>query len=192
MVCIIYMCILLLPKFLTANCMVLGELGRLKLQYIIYVRMLTIWFRIAYRRPTKLSHIIYKLLFKLNENGIHKVQWLITIKDMLIKYDMYDVYDVWRSQNIMLMDALGQLKKKCKLKIREQHTEEWTNCLGNSSKCYLYKDFKSELKLEDYLCKLPNDIRINLKKIRSCNHKLPITICRHKNIDRLISLNVYM
>ena len=156
----------------TPNCMVLGELGRLKLKYNIDVRMLTFWFRIACGRQTKLSHIMYKLLFNLSENGIHNAQWLITIKEMLRKYDLYDV---WQSQNTMLLDALGQFKKKCKLK---------KNCLENSSKCYLYKGFKPELKLEEYLCKLPNDLRINLTKFRLCNHKLPIEIGRHTNIDR--------
>ena len=96
----------------------------------------------------------------------------------------YDLYDVWQSQNTMLLDALGQFKKKCKLRIKEHYTEEWKNCLENSSKCYLYKGFKPELKLEEYLCKLPNDLRINLTKFRLCNHKLPIEIGRHKNIDR--------
>ena len=100
---------------------------------------------------------MYKLLFNLSENGIHNAQWLITIKEMLRKYDLYDV---WQSQNTMLLDALGQFKKKCKLKIKEHYTEEWKNCLENSSKCYLYKGFKPELNLEEYLCKLPNDLRI--------------------------------
>ena len=40
---------------------------------------------------------------------------------------------------MLLVDALGQFKKKCKLKIKEHYTEEWKNCLENSSKCYLYK-----------------------------------------------------
>ena len=75
-------------------------------------------------------------------------------------------------------------EKKCKLKLKEHYTEEWKNCLENSSKCYLYKGFKPELKLEEYLCKLPNDLRINLTKFRLCNHKLPIEIGRHKHIDR--------
>ena len=112
---------------------------------------------------------------------INNAQWLITIKEMLRKYDLYDV---WQSHNTMLLDALGQFKKKCKLKIKEHYTEEWKNCLENSPKCYLYKGFKPELKLEEYLCKLPNDLRINLTKFRLCNHKLPIEIGRHKNIDR--------
>ena len=48
----------------------------------------------------------------------------------------------------------------------------------------MYKGFKPELKLEEYLCKLPNDLRIHLTNFRLCNHKLPIEIGRHKNIDR--------
>ena len=52
---------------------------------------------------------MYKLLFRLSENSIHNAQWLITIKEMLRKYDLYDA---WQSQNTMLLDALGQFKKK--------------------------------------------------------------------------------
>ena len=151
-----------------------------ELQYNIDGRMLIFWFRVACGRQTKLSHIMYKLLFKLSENGIHNAQWLITIKEMLRKYDLHDV---WQSQNIMLLGAIGQFKKKCKLKIREHYTEKWKNCLDNSSKCYLYKGLKFELKLEEYLCKLPNDLRITFTKFRFQSYIANI-IGRHKNIDR--------
>ena len=49
---------------------------------------------------------------------------------------------------------------------------------------YLYRGFKTELKMEEYLYKLPDDLRICLSKYRMCNHKLPIEVGRHNNIDR--------
>ncbi len=57
-----------------------------------------------------------------------------------------------------------------------------------SPKCYLYKEFKKELKFESYLHKLPANLRTNLTKFRLCNHKLPIETGRHRNIDRKFRL----
>ena len=57
-------------------------------------------------------------------------------------------------------------------------------CIEISSKCYLYRGFKTELKMEEYLYKWPDDLRICLSKYRMCNHKLPIEVGRHNNIDR--------
>ena len=52
------------------------------------------------------------------------------------------------------------------------------------AKYYLYKGYKSELSLEKYLINLLDDLRICMYKFRMCNHKLPIELGRHNNIER--------
>ena len=61
---------------------------------------------------------------------------------------------------------------------------EWLRNVNESSKCYLYKVYKSELIMEKYLIYLPKELRIPMTKFRMCNHKLPIEIGRHSKIER--------
>ena len=58
------------------------------------------------------------------------------------------------------------------------------NELLMSSKCSLYRNFKVELKLEKYLCVLPNPLKFALIKFKTSNHKLPIETGRYDNTER--------
>ena len=58
------------------------------------------------------------------------------------------------------------------------------NELQMSSKCSLYRNFKVELKMEKYLCVLPNPLKFALIKFRTSNHKLPIETGRYDNTER--------
>ena len=165
----------------TPSCMVLGELGRFKLQYNVDIRMLTYWYKTVCGISTKLAHIFYTLLFKMSNHGIYCSQWILRIKNILQKYDLYNF---WQEQNNLSITEINHFKIICKQKIACYYKNEWKECLENSSKCYLYRGFKTELKMEEYLYKLPDDLRICLSKYRMCNHKLPIEVGRHNNIDR--------
>ena len=47
----------------------------------------------------------------------------------------------------------------------------------------LYRNFKVELKMEKYLCVLPNPLKFALIKFRTSNHKLPIETGRYDNTE---------
>ena len=82
------------------------------------------------------------------------------------------------------MNDVNHFKKVAKSRIDEYYKNYWLKCLNESSKCYLYKGYKSELSLEKYLINLPDELRICMSKFRMCNHKLPIELGRHNNIER--------
>lgn len=63
--------------------------------------------------------------------------------------------------------------------------QAWHSSLENSPKCYMYKQFKSLLNVEAYLC---NDIPITLKRaiarFRCSNFKIAMETGRYANIYR--------
>ena len=52
----------------TPTCMVLGDLGRRRVEHLVDGRMLNYWFRIVCSDKYKLSNIFYKLLYNLSVN----------------------------------------------------------------------------------------------------------------------------
>ena len=60
----------------TANCMVLGELGRLKLEKYIESRMINFWCRIVHSGQDKFSGKVYIILKLLFEKNIYQAPWL--------------------------------------------------------------------------------------------------------------------
>ena len=67
------------------------------------------------------------------------------------------MYNFWQEQNNLSITEINHFKRICKQKIACYYKDEWKECLENSSKC-LYRGFKTELKMEEYLYKLPDDL----------------------------------
>ncbi len=129
----------------TPTCMVLGELGRLKIEHIIDIRMLNFWFKNVCNDPSKLSNIFYKLLYNMSERGVYHAEWIKAVKSLLIKYDMYNF---WEDQREMRMSNYNMFKTTFKQRIQDYYKNEWQISVNESRKCYIYKGFKSELNLE--------------------------------------------
>ncbi len=165
----------------TPTCMVFGELGRYNLKYDIDMRMLSFWFRTVCCDQFKLSNIFYKLIYNLDKTGVYTNPWLTYIKTLV---DKYKLTTHWENQNSMNITQLGAFKLVCKKNIKQIYEEEWRKELNESSKCYLYKNLKNNLKIEKYVCSLTSELRISLTKFRLTNHKLPIEIGRHNKIER--------
>ena len=68
--------------------------------------------------------------------------------------------------------------------LESQFIQEWHSSVENSSKCTNYRIFKTAFGFEDYLTKLPKDLRNAFVKFRTTNHRLPIETGRWRNIDR--------
>ena len=165
----------------TPSCMVLGDLGRKRIEHMIDTRLLNYWFRVVCSDTTKLSSIFYKLQYSLSVRGVYQTQWIKAIKAKLLKYNLYEF---WDRQYVFCSNDVNHFKKVAKSKIDEYYKNDWLKCMNESSKCYLYKGYKSELALEKYLINLPDELRICMSKFRMCNHKLPIELGRHNNIER--------
>jgi hypothetical protein len=134
----------------TTNNMVYGELGRMPLEIKVKTRALTYWSRIATGKQTKLSFIIYKLLFELHENNSYSSAW---IQLMVQTLNECGLSNVWYEQHAINTEWL----KKCiELTLQDQFRKFWSQSLMESTKCKLYCAIKhDDLKFENYLIKLP-------------------------------------
>jgi hypothetical protein len=92
-----FMRMLLRVNKATPKCMLYGELGRLPLKYNIEIRMISFWYRIISGNKRKLSYNIYQLLYNLDKTGIFQSDWIIKIKEILTKCNLYDAF--WINQD---------------------------------------------------------------------------------------------
>ena len=171
-------------KKCTPSCMVLGDLGRLPIKYQVDVKMLCFWYKVAHSNEHKYTDTMYQLLYNLDKSNIYTSSWLKRIKTILQDCDLYEL---WISQNVTTYTSNSgyeNFKRVCKEKLKLKYQEDWYNDCQMSNKCYLYKNFKTELVIEKYLTQLSGSQRYNLTKLRMCNHKLPIEVGRYNNVIR--------
>ena len=62
--------------------------------------------------------------------------------------------------------------------VYDNYVTSWENALWTSGKLSAYRLFKSDFKLENYLCFSPVHVRINLTKLRISSHYLQIEMSR--------------
>ena len=98
----------------TPSCMVYGESGQFNLFYIIYQRMINYWLRIHNSKESKLSHIMYRLMYHMHNEKAHKFKWISQIKHILdycgfsnMFMDISTVNTKWLKKSIEL--KLGNL-----------------------------------------------------------------------------------
>ena len=158
--------------------MVYGELGHMPMSVTIKQRMVNFWGRLIVAKEDKLCARMYQLLYRMHTLDIYQSPWINYIKDILSDCGMYDT---WLSQSF---PTLQWLKAAIKLRLTDQYKQEWHASLQDSSKCLNYRIFKSDFKLENYLCVLPFRLSSQLCKFRTCNHHLPIEQGRFNHIPR--------
>ena len=77
------------------------------------------------------------------------------------------------------------ISKSIQITLNDQFIQTWQNQVQNSAKCStLYKHVKHVFGVEEYLIRLPDNLRISLCKLRTSNHKLPIETGRYMNINK--------
>ena len=65
-------------------------------------------------------------------------------------------------------------KIMCRNKLKLFYTDKWLNSVSQSNKGLFYKEYKTELKFENYLVEMNVSLRYFLVKFRTSNHRLPI------------------
>ena len=110
----------------------------------------------------------------------YESKWIKKVREIL---DICDLNENWRCQNVSDI-SYDAFKKRCKSKLRNWYKNSWLRDVSKSKKCFLYKEFKTELSFETYLLKLKYPYRDALIKFRTSNHRLPIEVGRHNNIVR--------
>ena len=136
--------------------------------------MVKFWMKMIIGSDKKLSYKMYNVCRLLDEY----LPWLSKIKEILYSCGLYAIWDY----NIPVNPQW--LSKTVKLKLKDIYLSEWRQSVDLSSKCYLYRIYKNDIKLEDYLVTLPSSLRINLCKFRTVNHNLPVETGRYRNIPR--------
>lgn len=160
----------------TPNVMVYGELGRFPLEIKVKLRMLSFWSRMA-KNENKLSSSMYKLIFKLHADGICEFKWVSFVKSI---FDNSGLGYMFFNQYI----DYSTFKPVIKQILQDQFLQKWSSNIDNSSRGEYYKLFKSQFGLENYLLRLPEDKRIWISKLRTCNLKIPMETGRWYNIAR--------
>lgn len=163
--------------------MVYGELGRMPLSVLMQLRTVTFWGRLLTGDQTKLSSIMYRLLYSLDATGTYSSPWLVNIKNIL---NNTGLSYMWLNQNIN--GDIESLKQELRTRLHDQYRQSWSAEVFASGKCLNYRIFKTELKFEMYLLQLPPPLCHIVTKFRCRNHKLPIEIGCHNNIDRNLRL----
>ena len=161
-------------KSSTPTVIVYGELGRYPLYIDIYARMVKFWMKILTGESEKLS---FKIMNAVNFTNVN-LPWQSKIREILYNCGLYAIWDFNTPVNTLW------LSKTVKQKLSDLYLSEWRQTVYNSSKCYLYRIYKIDIKFEEYLIKLNPNLRRNLCKLRTVNHKLPIETDRYKNIPR--------
>ena len=72
-------------------------------------------------------------------------------------------------------------------------TQRWHADITESSWCDTYKEFKSVLTFEKYLCiRMPFSLRKEFERIRCSGHKFDIELGRHRGIARAIRVSLFV
>ena len=158
----------------TPNCMVYGETGRYPMANSIYSRMIGFWIKISEGKASKLSSIIYKLIYRLHLNNTYHSPWLMKIKSLLCN-----------SGNPTFWFNQEEFSQKLFMKIilakhfEDQYIQEWNLEVNKNRKCVIYRIFKDAHCFENYLIKLNFVERRALSKFRTGNHRLPVAKSRY-------------
>lgn len=167
----------------TINNMVLGELGRFKIEKQVKSRMLNFWARLISSKNTKICIALYHKMKELFDSNEHKSNWMSYIYDTLEELELTHLWNE-NPENIRPHILKHEFDKKLNL----YYTNKWHRELENSHVYESYEIFKTTLEMEKYLLNIDPKYAIPLCRFRTLNHKLPIVTGRFnetRKIDRL-------
>ena len=159
----------------TPNCIVYGEVGKYPIAHRVFSRMISFWAKISEGEPTKLSSIMYRLIYTLHLNGLYNSPWLMCIKKILCD-----------SGNPNFWFQQERLAPKCFMnnvvisQLDNQFIQGWEAEVHRNRRCIAYRIFKVKFVFEPYLSTSNFLDRRALSKFRSGSHTLPVTKARYK------------
>ena len=149
----------------TCSNMVYGELGVTPLVLHAQSRKIMFWARIYKSSSTKLSNVLYQLIFNLYNRNIYKSPWLSIVKNTLEGCSFSGVWD-----NQIIPESINLFKKKLQQRIKDNFFQHWTSEINISRKCLNYRMFTTTLNLKTYLVNLSYCERGIMSKFRCRNH----------------------
>ena len=160
----------------TPKPMLYGETGVFDLRTLIDSRMVGFWARLRNCNKGKISSLMCCFTSNVNNKSdndcnIRKFEWCKKIKCILECTGYSHVWD-----NPSLCDKL--MKKQISIKLKDIFRDKWLQNLDSNSQCTIYKLFKHNHCLENYLTLLDAHHRITISNFRMRVHQLPITNAR--------------
>lgn len=136
-----------------------GELGRSSLKCQIYKRVINYWFKLLSSDPATFLYQSYEAQYNLAENN--KDCWALKVKKLLFSTGYGEV---WYQQGVGNTNAFIF---DFKMRLNDMDRQDWHDHVTKYGTLRTYRNFKNELKFEDYLdLKLPGPVIIFFTKLR--------------------------
>ena len=158
----------------TPNCIVYGEVGKYPIVHRIYTRMIAFWVKVSEGKASKLSSIMYKLIYRLHLVESYQSPWLMCIRQILCDSGNPNF---WYEQEVLAPKDF--MKNVVASQLENQYLQEWNAEVNRNRKSITYRIFKDTFCFEPYLRNLHYLDRRALCKFRTGNHTLPVTKSRY-------------
>ena len=138
-------------KTSTPSAMIYGELGILPLRIDIQCRMISFWARInedVEENERKLSPMIYKLVYNLQNTNNFKSQWIDSLGNLICSLGFGGI---WYSQSFK---NKTWFVKACNQKLKDIFTQEWFALIEASSSSNIYQIIKTKFEQSSYISQL--------------------------------------
>jgi hypothetical protein len=147
----------------TCNYFVYGELGRTPLLIERKCKIIKYWLSIVMHKQSTLMGRVYLNSVDLGTG------WTALVQNLL---ETLGFAEVWLNQGV---ENINIFMKICKLRLRDQFTQEWQSSINNSPESILYRHLKRELCVSDYFTK----INVHKYRVAFCqficrNHRLAV------------------
>ena len=152
-----------------------AELGRRPIDVTIKTLLIGFWMNIINGKESKLSKLLYDILYHQYCSGEYQHKWIHSIKELLISVGRFDLF------NTRIIENPTSVKRQISETLVDLHTQDWHQKVNLSSKGKNYYLYKQNIKLENYLVKLNKKQHSALLKYRLSNHRLPIETGRWEN-----------
>ena len=96
--------------------------------------MLCYWYRVVSGDKSKISYIMYNMLYCLDQHGIFHSGWISVIKQLLTKCELYNY---WLCEDSTRIDQLQSFTKQCKEKLKNNDEQEWRSAVQKMQMCII-------------------------------------------------------
>ena len=160
----------------TPSYMVYGETGRYPLIIYAKIKCLCYWSKVLSNGNSKLSGIMYQIMYNCQRNENVQFKWINDIKNIL---DDSGFSYLWNSQ---ISPGTQAIKSVIKQRLVDQFYQKLVSEMEQSSRGRFYLTFKIDFNLEKYQTVLKKQDRNIFCRFRCSNLKLPVEIGRWRNI----------
>ena len=162
-------------KSSTPTAMIYCETGYLSIEIELKIKTITYWVNLITGRKDKFSYKLYLICLSLYKRGLLIFPWMQNVVNILNATGFSYIFNeqfLWEEKylkNAFLRDI--------KSRIRDQAVQAlFEEINNNENKFFYYRELITFHGMQKYLKKMPADIWLQLVKIRTQNHKLPVEI----------------